>query len=65
LDSGVDVQLPDQDEARALQRLLVLEEEHRLFARDISIIDLRDPDRLYVRLNSDKVLKFEGAGLET
>ncbi len=65
LDSGVDVQLPDTNEERALKRLLVLEEEHRLFARDISIIDLRDHDRLYVRLNSDKVLQFNGPGLDT
>ena len=65
LESGVDVQLPDQDEEAALGRLLALEEQHRLLARDITVIDLRDPERLYVRLSSDKVLQFEGLGLET
>ena len=65
LESGVDVQLPDQDEEAAIGRLLALEDQHRLLARDITVIDLRDPDRLYVRLSSDKVLQFDGLGLET
>ena len=65
LDSGVDVQLPDNKEELALKKLLSLEEKHRLLARDIAVIDLRDPERLYVRLSSDQILQFQGEGLET
>jgi len=65
LDSGVDVQLPDDKEEMALRKLLSLEEKHRLLARDITVIDLRDPERLYVRLGSDQILQFQGEGLET
>ena len=65
LDSGVDVQLPDDREDLALRKLLSLEERHRLLARDIAVIDLRDPERLYVRLSSDEILQFQGEGLET
>ena len=65
LDSGVDVKLPDQGEDQALRLLTELEERHRLLARDITEIDLRVPDRLFLKLRSDRVVELNSPGLET
>ena len=49
--NGIDVLLPEGDVAAALGRLVALEREKRLTARDIVRIDLRLPDRVTVRLS--------------
>ena len=51
LKNGIEVRLPESDTAAALERLVALEAETKLIARDITIIDLRLPDRVTVRLS--------------
>jgi cell division protein FtsQ len=48
-DNGIDVELPEQGLAEAWRRLAAFERRHRLLARDITVIDLRLPDRVVVR----------------
>lgn len=47
--SGVIVQLPEQNIVQALEALASYESEHRLLARAISVVDLRLEDRIVVR----------------
>lgn len=49
LDKDQVVYLPEQDAVSALQRVAAMEQAMHLFARDISVVDLRDPERLTVR----------------
>jgi cell division protein FtsQ len=49
-ENGIAVRLPENDMAASWARLVQLEHEHKILERDISIIDLRLPDRLVVRL---------------
>ncbi|MSP88344.1 MAG: FtsQ-type POTRA domain-containing protein [Alphaproteobacteria bacterium] len=49
LDNGVELRLPESDQARAWSWLANLDREHRVLARDVVSIDLRLPDRLIVR----------------
>jgi cell division protein FtsQ len=51
LRNGLDIRLPEADAARALDRLVALERDSKLFTRDIAAIDLRLPDRVTVRLS--------------
>jgi cell division protein FtsQ len=51
LKNGIDVKLPETDIGQALDRLAALDRERRLLSRDISIVDLRLPDRVTVRLS--------------
>lgn len=51
--NGVLVRLPEQGAATALQRLARAEREQRILQRDILSIDLRDPDRMTVRLAAE------------
>ena len=50
LKSGVDVKLPETGVAEALDQLATLDRNKQLLARDITIVDLRFPDRIIVRL---------------
>lgn len=49
--NGVDVRLPETNLLDALQQLAVLDQEKSLLSRDVTIIDLRLPDRISVRLS--------------
>ncbi len=49
LDNGVDVKLPEQNAAAAWQQFAVLERQHHLLDKDVSVIDLRQGDKLVVR----------------
>lgn len=51
LKNGIDVQLPETNEAAALDRLGALDRDKKLLSRDITIVDLRLPDRVTVRLS--------------
>ena len=51
LTSGVNVQLPESDVAAALDRLVELDHDRKLLSRDITMVDLRLPDRVTVRLS--------------
>ena len=51
LHSGIDVRLPEEKLAVALERLEEYQREHDLFDRNVVAVDLRVPDRLIVRVN--------------
>ena len=49
LKNGIQVRLPEDGVEDALQRLTVLEQEQKIFERDIESVDLRLPDRLVIK----------------
>ena len=49
LKNGIQVRLPEDGIEDALHRLTVLEQEQKIFERDIESIDLRLPDRLVIK----------------
>jgi cell division protein FtsQ len=51
LKNGIDIQLPEMNAAAALNRLVELDKDKKLLSRDITIVDLRLPDRVTVRLS--------------
>lgn len=51
LKNGLEVRLPETGTAAALERLVALDREKNLLARDIVVLDLRLPDRITVRLS--------------
>jgi cell division protein FtsQ len=51
LDNGVQVMLPETDALKAAQKLEDLDRKSGLLARDITVVDLRLPDRVTVRLS--------------
>jgi cell division protein FtsQ len=51
--NGVFVALPEQDAAGAWHRLATIEKNHRVLERRVELVDLRLPDRVYLRLPSD------------
>lgn len=48
-ENGVDVRLPEEGVAAAWKRFVGLQQESRILARDVDVIDLRLPDRIAVR----------------
>ena len=50
LANGIQIQLPETDPGSAWARLADTDRRERLLARDISVVDMRLPDRLVVRL---------------
>ncbi|MGE5540347.1 MAG: cell division protein FtsQ/DivIB [Gemmatimonas sp.] len=50
LTGGVQIQLPETDPGRAWARLAEADRHEQLLARDVSVVDMRLPDRLTVRL---------------
>jgi cell division protein FtsQ len=61
LTNGLDVRLPEDDIAGALQRLVALDNAQKLLSRDIVAVDLRLPDRVTVRLSDDAAKAREDA----
>ncbi len=53
LRNGIDIRLPAENIAAALDRLAEYQREHALFERNVIAIDLRIPDRLIVRVSGD------------
>lgn len=53
LDNGMDVRLPEIAPAEALKRLVALESDFRLLDKDLLAIDLREPDRVVMRLTEE------------
>ena len=51
LNNGIDVQLPETNVGGALDRLVALDRDKKLLSRDITMVDLRLPDRVSVRLS--------------
>ena len=52
-DGGIDVRLPETGAKDALARLIRLDKEHRILAKDVIAVDLRFPDRVVVRLTEE------------
>jgi cell division protein FtsQ len=48
--SGMDIRLPEEDPAAAIDRLMALDHDRQILSRDLAFIDLRLPDRVTVRL---------------
>jgi cell division protein FtsQ len=61
LKSGIDVRLPEDNTDVALLRLVALNKEDRILSRDISVIDLRDADRVTVRLSDEAMAAWDAA----
>jgi cell division protein FtsQ len=53
LKSGIDIKLPEADPAAAIATLLRLERQSRILERDLLTLDLRLPDRAFVRLSQE------------
>jgi cell division protein FtsQ len=53
LKNGIDVRLPEEDPALALERLVELDRRKQIMTRDLTVIDLRVPDRVVVGLSDD------------
>lgn len=51
LKNGIDVRLPEDDPALALERLVQLDESRQIMTRDVTAIDLRVPGRVSVSLS--------------
>jgi cell division protein FtsQ len=49
LSNGVEIWLPEEDAVAALKRLARLQSEHNLMSREFGVVDLRLPDKLYLR----------------
>ena len=53
LANGINVRLPEKDAERALDILVQLDRDKKILSRDITVIDLRLPDRVVVRLSDE------------
>ena len=53
LKNGIDVRLPEVEVENALDRLVGLDRDKKLLTRDVTLVDLRLPDRVTVRLSED------------
>lgn len=65
LDNGVDIRLPEENGAAAWAELVSLERLHGLIDRDLVAIDLRQPDRLIVRLTPEAAARRRDPGNNT
>lgn len=64
LQNGLDIRLPEQDVAGALELLMALDQDRRILSRDITAIDLRLPGRVSVRLSEDAAKARSDAAAE-
>jgi cell division protein FtsQ len=53
LKNGIDVRLPEEDPALALEQLVTLDRTKQLLSRDVTVIDLRVPERVSVGLSDE------------
>ncbi len=53
LDNGMDVRLPEKAPGEALKRLVALETDYRVLDKDLLAIDLRQADRIVMRLTEE------------
>ncbi len=63
LKNGITVRLPEEDPGFALRRLAKAQEEDGLLDKDITVVDMRLPDRITVRTKPGAVQEYK-AGLE-
>lgn len=50
LDRGQEIRLPEREPAAALRRVMALQASEQLLARDLAVVDMRDPTRPMLRL---------------
>ncbi|WP_374441558.1 cell division protein FtsQ/DivIB [Stella sp.] len=53
LDNGIEIRLPEARAAEAWTEVAAMDRAHRLLSRQITIVDLRDPDRIHLRRAKD------------
>lgn len=61
LKNGIDVRLPEEDPALALERLVELDRSKQIMTRDLTVIDLRVPDRVAVGLSDEAAAALKKA----
>ena len=59
LDRGQVVKLPETDPVLALRRVMALDASEGVFARDLEVVDLRDPTRPMLRLTGHAISELE------
>jgi cell division protein FtsQ len=59
LDRGQVVKLPETDPVLALRRVMALDASEGVFARDLEVVDLRDPARPMLRLTGHAISELE------
>ena len=52
LNNGVEIWLPEEDAVAALKQLAKLDAQYKLLSREFGIVDLRLPDKLYLKRRS-------------
>jgi cell division protein FtsQ len=52
LNNGTEIWLPEEDAVAALQRVAKLDTTYKLLSREFGVVDLRLPDKLYLRKRS-------------
>jgi cell division protein FtsQ len=57
LSSGVEIWLPEEDAVAALKQLAKLDSQYKLLGREFGVVDLRLPDKLYLRKRSGDQLQ--------
>ena len=66
IDKGITVRLPEKDPASAWGRLANLDRTEKVLDRKITLVDLRQPDKLIVRLqDAPKKNKKKASGADT
>ena len=53
LKNGIDIRLPEANPAAAIETVIALDRDRKLLSRDITAIDLRNADRVAVRLSDE------------
>jgi cell division protein FtsQ len=64
-DNGIDVKLPEENAAAAWTQLAQLERDYGILGRDLTVIDLRLPDQLLVRLAPSAIAREKPEGKDT
>jgi len=65
IDNGIDVKLPEDNSAAAWQELGRLERGYGILGRDLTVIDLRLPNQLQIRLAPAAVTRSQAKGDDT
>ena len=58
LDNGINIRLPEANPVKAWARLAEIQKEHAVLAKDITTIDMRQADRLVVKLTDTGAQKL-------
>jgi cell division protein FtsQ len=61
LKNAIDIRLPESGVEQALDTLVALDRDKKLLSRDVTVIDLRLPDRVTVRLSDEAAQAREDA----